>query len=83
MTMETSCLVRPHPVSAAQRARAAARRNPGPSRAGALAHYRIGVTFLSVFVVLPLVLVFTQAFSKGVGAFLPRCRIRKRCPPSD
>jgi sulfate transport system permease protein len=29
----------------------------------------IAVTFLSVFVVLPLVVVFAQAFSKGVGAY--------------
>ena len=29
----------------------------------------IAVTFLTVFVVLPLVVVFTQAFSKGIGAF--------------
>jgi sulfate transport system permease protein len=30
----------------------------------------IAVTFLTVFVVLPLVVVFAQAFSKGVGAYL-------------
>src|SRR6202795_5400967 len=29
----------------------------------------IAVTFLCVFVVLPLVVVFAQAFSKGVGAY--------------
>ena len=29
----------------------------------------IAVTFLTVFVVLPLVVVFAQAFSKGVGAY--------------
>src|ERR1700737_3828732 len=29
----------------------------------------IAVSFLTVFVVLPLVVVFAQAFSKGVGAF--------------
>lgn len=30
----------------------------------------IAITFLTVFVVLPLVVVFTQAFSKGIGAYL-------------
>ncbi len=30
----------------------------------------IAVTFLSIFVVLPLVVVFTQAFSRGIGAYL-------------
>jgi len=30
----------------------------------------LGVTFLSVFVVLPLVVVFAQAFSKGISAYL-------------
>jgi sulfate transport system permease protein len=30
----------------------------------------LAVTFLSVFVVLPLVVVFAQAFSKGIGAYL-------------
>jgi sulfate transport system permease protein len=30
----------------------------------------IAVTFLSVFVVLPLIVVFAQAFSKGIGAYL-------------
>jgi sulfate/thiosulfate transport system permease protein len=30
----------------------------------------IAVTFLSIFVVLPLVVVFAQAFSKGIGAYL-------------
>ncbi|HYI31092.1 MAG TPA: sulfate/thiosulfate ABC transporter permease CysW, partial [Bradyrhizobium sp.] len=29
----------------------------------------IAVTFLTVFVVLPLVVVFAQAFAKGVGAY--------------
>src|ERR1700720_3658107 len=29
----------------------------------------IAVTFLTVFVVLPLVVVFAQAFSKGIGAY--------------
>jgi sulfate transport system permease protein len=53
----------------------AARRNPrtepGPVRWLIIAS---AVTFLSVFVVLPLVLVFTQAFSKGVLAYLDALR---------
>jgi sulfate transport system permease protein len=39
---------------------------PGPVRIVLIA---IAVTFLSVFVVLPLAVVFAQAFSKGVGAY--------------
>ncbi|MBB5052582.1 sulfate ABC transporter permease subunit CysW [Afipia massiliensis] len=30
----------------------------------------IAITFLTIFVVLPLVVVFTEAFSKGIGAYL-------------
>ncbi|HAP47911.1 MAG TPA: sulfate/thiosulfate ABC transporter permease CysW, partial [Afipia sp.] len=30
----------------------------------------IAVGFLTIFVVLPLVVVFTEAFSKGIGAYL-------------
>src|SRR3954454_4901232 len=30
----------------------------------------MAVTFLTIFVVLPLVVVFAQAFSKGIGAYL-------------
>src|SRR3954452_8052965 len=30
----------------------------------------VAVTFLTIFVVLPLVVVFAQAFSKGIGAYL-------------
>ena len=66
----------PHGLPAAfpQRARPAAggrRRKisstePGPVRFVIIA---LAVTFLSVFVVLPLVVVFAQAFSKGVGAY--------------
>ena len=32
----------------------------------------LAVTFLTIFVVLPLVIVFTSAFSRGVGAYLAR-----------
>src|SRR6266496_4331143 len=42
------------------------RTEPGPIRFIIIA---LAVTFLTVFVVLPLVVVFTQAFSKGVGAY--------------
>jgi sulfate transport system permease protein len=43
------------------------RTEPGPIRWIIIA---LAVTFLSVFVVLPLVVVFAQAFSKGVAAYL-------------
>ena len=39
----------------------------------------IAVAFLSIFIVLPLVVVFAQAFSKGVGAYVAALAIRKRC----
>ena len=42
------------------------RTEPGPIRWIIIA---LAVTFLSVFVVLPLVVVFAQAFSKGIGAY--------------
>ena len=42
------------------------RTEPGPVRFVVIA---LAVTFLTVFVVLPLVVVFAQAFSKGVGAY--------------
>ncbi len=47
-------------------ARADARTEPWLVRAVIIA---IAVTFLTVFVVLPLVVVFAQAFSKGIGAY--------------
>jgi sulfate transport system permease protein len=47
-------------------ARADTRTEPWLVRALIIA---IAVTFLTVFVVLPLVLVFAQAFSKGIGAY--------------
>ena len=47
-------------------ARADSRTEPWLVRAVIIA---IAVTFLTVFVVLPLVVVFAQAFSKGVGAY--------------
>lgn len=34
----------------------------------------LAVTFLTVFVILPLVVVFTQAFSRGIGAYLDSLR---------
>ena len=42
------------------------RSEPGPVRFVIIA---LAVTFLSVFVVMPLVVVFAQAFSKGIGAY--------------
>src|SRR5882757_8873251 len=42
------------------------RTEPGPVRFIIIA---LAITFLSVFVVLPLVVVFAQAFSKGIGAY--------------
>src|SRR5262249_59014257 len=38
-------------------------------RAVRIAIIAVAVTFLSVFVVLPLVVVFAQAFSNGIGAY--------------
>ncbi len=46
--------------------RADLRTEPGPIR---IVIITIAVTFLTVFVVLPLVVVFAQAFSKGIGAY--------------
>ena len=42
------------------------RTEPGPIRFVIIG---LAVTFLTVFVVLPLVVVFAQAFSKGIGAY--------------
>src|SRR3954469_20111673 len=47
-------------------ARADTRTEPWLVRTSIIA---IAVTFLTVFVVLPLVVVFAQAFSKGIGAY--------------
>src|SRR6195952_4189581 len=52
--------------TATMSARADARTEPRLVRAVIIA---IAITFLTVFVVLPLVVVFAQAFSKGVGAY--------------
>jgi sulfate transport system permease protein len=52
-------------------ARDSARTEPAPVRYLIIA---LAVTFLTVFVVLPLALVFTQAFSKGVLAYLDALR---------
>ncbi|RYE37021.1 MAG: sulfate ABC transporter permease, partial [Hyphomicrobiales bacterium] len=52
-------------------ARDSARTEPAPVRYLIIA---LAVTFLTVFVVLPLALVFTQAFSKGVMAYLDALR---------
>jgi len=52
---------------AARSARRDPRTEPGPVRWLIIG---VAVAFLSVFVVLPLVLVFAQAFSKGIAAYL-------------
>src|SRR5882724_2842320 len=52
--------------TATMSARADTRTEPWLIRAVIIA---VAVTFLTVFVVLPLVVVFAQAFSKGVGAY--------------
>ena len=54
--------LRPRAVTSPQNLRT----EPGPIRFIIIA---LAVTFLTVFVVLPLVVVFAQAFSKGVGAY--------------
>ena len=61
----------PSRSEANDRARAVAspkdlRTEPAPVRFVVVA---LAVTFLTVFVVLPLVVVFAQAFSKGIGAY--------------
>jgi len=55
-----------HPSSEWRTARDDARTEPGWIRWIIIA---LAIAFLTVFVVLPLVLVFSQAFSKGVGAY--------------
>lgn len=54
---------RPLPIAAPRDLRT----EPGPIRFIIIA---LAVTFLSIFVVLPLVVVFAQAFSKGISAYL-------------
>ena len=60
----------PSAREASDRARSLSPKNlrtePGPVRFVIIA---LAVTFLTVFVVLPLVVVFAQAFSKGIGAY--------------
>jgi len=56
-------VARPRPVTSPDNLRT----EPGPIRFVIIA---LAVTFLSVFVVLPLVVVFAQAFSKGITAYL-------------
>ena len=58
------------PINAAQSFRSSARSDTRTEpRAVRFAIIAIAVTFLTVFVVLPLVLVFAQAFSRGVGVY--------------
>ena len=54
---------RPQPIACPQNLRT----EPGPIRFIVIA---LAVSFLTVFVVLPLVVVFAQAFSRGVGVYL-------------
>jgi sulfate/thiosulfate transport system permease protein len=71
MTMQIADSV-PLPASDAKaRAYAAAARNNlrTEPRAVRIVIIALAMTFLSVFVVLPLVVVFAQAFSKGIGAY--------------
>src|SRR5664279_1588979 len=56
------------PQSSLSSARDDLRTEPGLIRVVVIA---IALIFLTVFVVLPLVVVFAQAFSKGVGAYFP------------
>ncbi len=60
------------------------RRTCGPSLGrSASSSSRFAVTFLTVFVVLPLVVVFASAFSKGISAlFLRARRAGGACPRS-
>lgn len=55
------------PMREFARARQSSRSEPAIVRLIIIA---LAVTFLTIFVVLPLVIVFTSAFSRGVGAFL-------------
>jgi sulfate transport system permease protein len=69
MTLQRAQTADPGEVASAlprYAARGDLRTEPGPIRWVIIA---IAVVFLTVFVVLPLVLVFAQAFSKGIGAY--------------
>jgi len=72
MTMQIAESVSLTPPDARARAHAAAARDSlrTEPRAVRVAIIALAVTFLSVFVVLPLVLVFAQAFSRGVLAYV-------------
>lgn len=72
MTMQIADSVSLSPLDAKARAHAAAARDSlrTEPRAVRIVIIALAVTFLTVFVVLPLVLVFAQAFSKGVLAYL-------------
>ena len=41
------------------------------------------LTFLALFLVLPLAAVFSQAFEKGLDVYLAPCASRIRSPPSS
>jgi sulfate transport system permease protein len=62
---------RPGPAGTRAAAAQAARHDPRTEpRAIRIVIIALAVVFLSVFVVLPLVLVFAEAFAKGIGAYL-------------
>lgn len=65
-------LYRTRPASAADHARAAAARHDPRAEPWIvrLVIIALSIAFLSIFVVLPLVLVFAQAFAKGIAAYL-------------
>ncbi|MES1148340.1 MAG: sulfate/thiosulfate ABC transporter permease CysW, partial [Bradyrhizobium guangdongense] len=72
MTMQlTETAVLASPEAKARAHAAAARKNlRTESPAVRIAIISVAILFLSVFVVLPLVVVFAQAFAKGISAYL-------------
>ncbi len=71
MTMESALprytAANPRQEPAARLARRDPRTEPGPVRWIIIG---LAISFLGIFVVLPLVMVFAQAFGKGIGAYL-------------
>ena len=71
-------------ADATARAHAAARDNLAPSRALRIVIIALAMHRSCVFVVLPLVVVFAQAFSQGHSSLIsPRWPSRRRCPRSS
>ena len=72
MTMElphSLPLTHPREAARALAVRGDPRTEPRAVRIGIIV---MAVAFLSIFVVLPLVVVFAQAFSRGIGAYIAR-----------